>query len=155
MQTRPAIGAGLFLPTMNIDILHLHPEARTPTYATDGSGCFDLYACENATVPAGQSNAIRTGIALDLPPGWCLDIRSRSGLAFRHAVTAFHGTVDADFRGEIMVLLANGGELPYHVRPGDRIAQGRLTQAHRVTFWKAEQLALTTRGMGGFGSTGR
>jgi len=139
---------------MNIDILHLHPHARTPTYATDGSACFDLYACEDSVVHVGSSVPIRTGIALALLPGWCLDIRSRSGMAFRHGVTAFHGTVDSDFRGEIQVLLTNWGEQPWIVKAGDRIAQARLTHCPRVTFWKAEQLDMTARGAGGFGSTG-
>lgn len=139
---------------MNIDILHLHPDARTPTYATDGSACFDLYSCEDAIVPAGQSNTIRTGIAVAVPTGWSLDILSRSGMAFKHGVTAFHGTVDSDFRGEVMVLLRNDGPMPYRVQAGDRIAQARLTISPRVTFRAVEQLALTERGAGGFGSTG-
>ena len=141
---------------MNIDILHLHlhPDARTPTHATDGSACFDLYACENGIVPAGQSNTIRTGIAVAVPTGWSLDILSRSGMAFRHGVTAFPGIVDSDFRGEVMVLLHNSSSAPYRVRAGDRIAQARLTPCPRVTFWKAEQLDVTERGAGGFGSSG-
>lgn len=139
---------------MNIDILHLHPGARTPTYATDGSACMDLYACEDAAVPPRQSNTIRTGIAVAVPTGWSLDIRSRSGMAFKRGVTAFHGTVDSDFRGEVMVLLHNSSSAPYRVQAGDRIAQARLTISPRVTFRAVEQLALTERGAGGFGSTG-
>jgi len=139
---------------MNIDILHLHPDARTPTYATDGAACFDLYACEDAIVPAGQSNTIRTGIAVAVPSGWSLDILSRSGMAFKHGVTAFPGVVDSDFRGEVMVLLRNDGLMPYRVQAGDRIAQARLTHCPRVTFWRAEQLDMTARGVGGFGSSG-
>lgn len=139
---------------MNIDILDLHPDARTPTYATDGAACFDLYACEDAIVPAGQSNALRTGIAVAVPTGWSLDILSRSGMSFKHGVTAFPGIVDSDFRGEVMVLLHNSSSASYRVRAGDRIAQARLTPCPRVTFWKAEQLEVTARGAGGFGSTG-
>ena len=139
---------------MNIDILHLHPDARTPTYATDGSACFDLYACEDAVIIPWSSAPIRTGIAVALLPGWCLDIRSRSGMAFNNNVTAFHGTVDSDYRGEIKVLLTNMGKTPWFVKAGDRIAQGLVTQCHRVTFWRAEQLDMTERGTGGFGSSG-
>lgn len=139
---------------MNIDILHLHQGACTPTYATDGSACFDLYACEDAIVPAGQSNTIRTGIAVAVPTGWSLDILSRSGMALRHGVTAFPGIVDSDFRGEVLVLLRNDGLMPYRVQAGDRIAQARLTPCPRATFWLAEQLDMTERGSGGFGSTG-
>lgn len=139
---------------MNIDILHLHPQAKTPSYATDGAACFDICACEDATLLPGQRSAVRTGIAVAMPPGWSLDILSRSGMAFRHVVTAFPGVVDSDFRGEILVLLHNGGHLPYHVKAGDRIAQARPAHAPRVTFWRSEQLDVTERGAGGFGSTG-
>ena len=139
---------------MNIDILHLHPDSRTPTYATDGSACFDLYACEDAVITPLSSTPIRTGIAVALLPGWSLDIRSRSGMAFNHGITAFHGTVDSDYRGEIKVLLTNMGKTPWFVKAGDRIAQGRVTHSHRVTFWRAEQLDMTERGAGGFGSSG-
>lgn len=139
---------------MHVNILHLHPEAKTPTYATDGAACMDLYACEDATVPSGHSNAIRTGIGIAMPPGWSLDILSRSGLAFRHGVTAFPGIVDSDFRGEILVLLRNSSSVPYHVKAGDRIAQARPGHSPRVIFWRVEQLQLTERGAAGFGSSG-
>lgn len=139
---------------MNIDILHLHPEATTPTYATEGAACFDLYACEDATVLPGKREPIRTGIALAPPSGWALEIRSRSGLAFRYGITAFPGVLDSDYRGEILVLLRNDGCEPYRVNAGDRIAQAWPVQAQHVKFWLAEQLDVTERGDSGFGSSG-
>lgn len=139
---------------MQVNILHAHPGATTPTYATDGSACMDLYACEGVTIPANGRAAVRTGIAVSMPHGASLDIRSRSGLALKHAILALHGTIDSDYTGEILVVLFNHGDADYHVSAGDRIAQARPAHSPRVTFWRVEQLQLTARGAAGFGSSG-
>lgn len=140
---------------MQIDILKLHPDAIVPTYGTDGAGCFDLYSLEAGFIPARGRTVSRTGLAFGVPAGHTLDVRSRSGLAFKAGVTAFHGTLDSDYTGELMVLLFNHSDEPYSFMAGARIAQARITASPRVTFCTVEQLALTERGAGGFGSTGR
>ena len=140
---------------MNIDILTIHPDAIVPTYATDGAGCFDIYALEAGFIRARGRTIARTGLAFGVPAGHTLDVRSRSGLAFKHGITAFHGTLDSDYRGELLVLLFNQTDNPYGFMAGERIAQARITASPRVTFWPVEQLELTERGGAGFGHTGR
>lgn len=150
---------------MKLRIQKLHPFARVPEYATDGAACFDLYAATvngaeriGDVVYPGHPVVVGTGLAFELPDGWMLEIRSRSGLAFKHGITAFQGAVDADFRGEVKVMLTcahlDDDALPIKINPGDRIAQGLLVQVPRCTFDVAEQLTLTERGVGGFGHTG-
>lgn len=144
---------------MKLRILKLHPDAKVPEYATDGAACFDLHAVIDnplwgEALLIGEWMQVRTGLAFEVPQGYALTIRSRSGLAFKHGVTAFHGTVDADFRGEVMVLLHNAGHNDVVINDGDRIAQAMLVPIPRIEFEVAEQLSITERGVGGFGSTG-
>lgn len=144
---------------MKLRILKLHPNARVPEYQSEGAACFDLHAVIDnpmwgEALLIGEWMQVRTGLAFEVPQGYALTIRSRSGLAFKHGVTAFHGTVDADFRGEVMVLLHNLGRNDVVINDGDRIAQAMLVQVPRVEFEVAEQLSITERGENGFGSTG-
>ena len=151
---------------MKLRIQKLHQAARVPEYATDGSACFDLYAATvnglnhvgDACYP-GHPVICGTGLAFEVPDGYMLAIRPRSGLAFRHGVQAFQGTIDSDYRGEVIVLLECAACLdedapPVNINPGDRIAQAALVPVPRVVFEVCEQLTLTDRGAGGFGSTG-
>lgn len=147
---------------MNIEILKLHPEATVPTYGTDGAGCFDLYAIEAGFIPSWGRTIARTGLAFAVPAEHTLDVRSRSGLGFRHGIEAmtaevkpFPGTLDSDYRGELLVLLFNHSDEPYGFMAGERIAQARITASPRVTFRVVEQLSATDRGDGAFGHTGR
>lgn len=150
---------------MKLKIQLQHPNAKAPTYGTDGAGCFDLYAAEvngmehiGDIIYNGHPALCDTGLAVEVPEGYMLEIRSRSGLAFRHYVTAFHGTIDSDFRGTVKVLLTCPDDCddnpPFKVSPGDRIAQACLVAVPRVEFEIVEQLSLTERGANGFGSTG-
>lgn len=151
---------------MQLKIQLQHPAAKAPTYGTEGAGCFDLYAAEingaeiGDIVYGGYPMVVDTGVAVEVPEGYMLQIRSRSGLAFRNYVTAFHGTIDADFRGTVKVLLSCNNDCddnspPLKIFPGDRIAQACLVAVPRVTFEVVEQLSLTERGAGAFGHTGR
>lgn len=151
---------------MKLKIQLQHPSAKAPTYATEGAACFDLYAAAingmahiGDVVYPGHPVVADTGVAFEVPPGYMLQIRSRSGLAFRHGVEAFHGTVDSDYRGTVAVLLTcphlDDDEPPVRINPGDRIAQACLLPVPRVEFEVVEQLTLTERGAGGFGSTGQ
>ena len=153
---------------MNIKICKLHPNATVPTYAHDTDACFDLYALtvDNAhTIGANlyHCNPVEcgTGLAFEVPPGWAMLIFSRSGHGFKHDIRLANcvGVIDAGYTGEVRVKLTmddtfNADDGPGHfVRPGDRIAQAMLVQVPHVSFEVVEQLALTERGVGGFGST--
>ena len=132
-----------------------------PAYATEGSAGMDLCAAvpEEApvTLPPGRHALLPTGLKIALPVGHEGQVRPRSGLAARHGVTVLNspGTIDADFRGEIHVLLVNLGEAPFVVRRGERIAQLVVARYERVAWQQQAPLEATARGEGGFGSTGR
>lgn len=117
----------------------------------------DLFAAVEAELKPNQWKSVRTGISVEIPPGYEGQVRPRSGLARRHGLTLLNspGTIDPGFRGEIQVTLVNFGPDTYHVRAGDRIAQLVVSSYARVEWELADTLADTKRGAGGFGSTGR
>lgn len=149
---------------MKLRILKLHPNAQVPVYATEGAACFDLHAAEvngmqhvgDVCYP-GHPVVVNTGLAFEVPPGYMLRIASRSGLAFKHGITAFPGVIDSDYRGAVNVMLTcdhlDDDTPPIKINPGDRVAQGYLVAVPRVEFEVAEQLTITERGANGFGST--
>jgi len=130
-----------------------------PSYATAASAGLDLMAAIAApvTLAPGERAAIPTGFALALPDGYEAQVRPRSGLALRHGVTVLNGpgTVDADYRGEVQVILVNLGQESFTVRRGERIAQLVVAPVTRVAWRLVETLPGSGRGAGGFGSTGR
>lgn len=128
-----------------------------PEYATPASAGVDLRASEGCVIPPGGRALVPTGLRIALPEGYEAQVRPRSGLALRHGVTLPNspGTIDADYRGEIGVILMNLGQEPFIVEPGDRIAQMVVAPVARVAWSEAEALDATERGEGGFGSTGR
>ena len=132
-----------------------------PAYQSSQAAGLDLVAAIPEQTPlvlaAGQHAMIPTGLVIALPDGFEAQVRPRSGLAARHGVTVLNspGTVDADYRGEINVLLVNLGTEPFTIRRGERIAQMIVAPVTRVELTRADSLSATTRGSGGFGSTGR
>jgi len=132
-----------------------------PAYHSSQAAGLDLVAAVPEQMPlilaAGQHTMVPTGLVIALPDGFEAQVRPRSGLAARHGVTVLNspGTVDADYRGEISVLLINLGTAPFTIRRGERIAQMVVAPVTRVELARAESLSATTRGSGGFGSTGR
>lgn len=130
-----------------------------PTYATDGAGGADLrYAGDvDVIIQPGAMVSLPTGTTIELPYGTVGLVTGRSGLAFKHSILAHTGTIDADYRGELRVLLHNCGTWPYKVRPGDRIAQLLIVSILRADPWVEGDIRTsdTGRGDGGFGSTGR
>jgi dUTP pyrophosphatase len=121
-----------------------------PAYATVHAAGMDVVAAEALTLAPGARHAVATGFAIAIPEGHEVQVRPRSGLALKHGVTVLNtpGTIDADYRGEVKIILANLGDAPFEIARGDRIAQqARLAEV--------EQLDETARGAGGFGSTGR
>lgn len=130
-----------------------------PAYATAGSAGCDLMAAvaEPVTLEPGKRKLIPTGLAIALPEGWEAQIRPRSGLALKNGLTCLNspGTIDADYRGEVGVILANLGEEAFTVERGMRIAQMVIAPVFQARFDVVEELDETARGAGGFGSTGR
>ncbi len=133
-------------------------EGHLPVYATAHAAGADLMAAvkEPLTIDPGKRAMIPTGIAIALPAGYEAQVRPRSGLAARHGVTVLNtpGTIDADYRGEIQVILINLGDLPFVVEPKARIAQLIVAPVSRIQWQATDTLAATARGDGGFGSTG-
>lgn len=131
--------------------------AKPPMYMSAGAAGMDLFAAVAARLEPGRRCLVPTGIALELPTGYEGQIRPRSGLALRHGVTVLNapGTIDSDYRGEIAVLLVNISTEPFTIAPGDRIAQLVIAQVQRAELALAPDLSDTSRGAGGFGSTGQ
>lgn len=130
-----------------------------PEYATGHSAGMDLRA--NLEVPMflhpGQRALVPTGLFLELPEGTEAQVRPRSGLAFKHGVTVLNapGTIDADYRGEVGVILINHGQEPFEVKDGERIAQLVIARYEQAVLTEVADLAVSERGAGGFGHTGR
>ncbi|HET9509913.1 MAG TPA: dUTP diphosphatase [Sphingomonas sp.] len=128
-----------------------------PSYATDGAAGLDVVSAETCAIRAGERRAVATGFAIAIPDGYEVQVRPRSGLALKHGVTCLNtpGTIDSDYRGEVKVILANLGAETFTIARGDRIAQLVPAPVLRAVLDEVADLAPTTRGEGGFGSTGR
>lgn len=150
------------MPTPAVQVLRLHPEKDgdlpLPRYMSPGAAGADVVAAleDSLTLAPLQRAAIPTGLALQVPVGWEIQVRPRSGLALRHGLTVLNapGTIDSDYRGEIQVILVNLGCEPVLVARGDRIAQLVLAAAPQAEFSEQPTLGRSERGTGGFGSTG-
>ena len=144
-----------------IKFRRLHPQAVAPAYKTAEAAGADLCALlpKDLTyhLDPGCRAKIPTGLALEIPPGYEGQVRSRSGLADRHGVTVLNspGTIDSDYRGELCVLLINHGHELFEIKAGDRIAQLVVAPVERASWQEAGELSQTERGAGGFGSTGK
>lgn len=136
--------------------LALEDGAVAPIYATDGAAGADLRATEAIELKPLERRAVSTGVRVALPEGYEGQVRARSGLALRHGLATVNspGTIDADYRGEIQVLLVNLGAETVRIERGDRIAQLVIAPVARARFEIVETLDETARGAGGFGSTG-
>jgi len=150
------------VPPLIVPIRTLSPLATLPEYATPGAAGMDLAAAidQPLVLEPGAFTLVACGFAIALPHGFEAQVRPRSGLAARHGVTVLNapGTIDEDYRGEVQVLLVNLSREPYTVAPGDRIAQLVVARVVRVQVEQvtdAESLGATSRGAGGFGSSGR
>jgi len=148
-------------PSIDVPVKRLRPagsDLELPRYMTPDAAGLDLCADLDAdvVVPPGGRVRVPTGLALALPPGMEGQVRPRSGLAWRSGVTVLNapGTIDADYRGEVQVLLVNLGSEPAVIRRGDRVAQLVVAPVTRVALREVEALPGSQRGSGGFGSTG-
>lgn len=127
-----------------------------PAYATTHAAGMDVVSAEELTLAPGARHAVATGFAIAIPEGHEVQVRPRSGLALKHGITCLNtpGTIDADYRGEVKVILANLGQEPFPIRRGDRIAQLVPAPILQARFAEVKDLDATDRGAGGFGSTG-
>lgn len=148
----------------HLKVQRLNPRAILPAYQSAGAACFDLHACfeldsDPVLVGLGNPGIFRTGLAFEVPPGWVMQVYSRSGHGFKSDVRLANvvGIIDSDYRGEMLVKLTrdewNGTD--FVVRHGDRIAQCLLQPAPQWQLVEVDELSSTERGSGGFGSTGR
>ena len=146
---------------LRIDLTRVSPPRGDPlplpSYATDGAAGLDLRADVAVTLAPGERALVPTGLAIAIPPGYEGQVRPRSGFALRDGVTCLNspGTVDADFRGELGVILVNLGQQPVAVKRGDRIAQLVIARVERAELAEVAELPPTPRGGGGFGHTGK
>ncbi len=142
---------------MKISFRRLHPEAPVPSQAHPGDAGWDLTSSVRVRLQPGERAAVPTGIALAIPPGFAGLVLPRSGHARRHGVGVVNGPglIDSGYRGEITVLLINHGHDPVSFEPGDRIAQLVVVPVPDVEWVETDELDDTTRGVGGFGSSGR
>ena len=127
-----------------------------PAYATDGAAGMDVVSAEEVTIAPGARHAVATGLAMAIPRGFEIQVRPRSGLALKHGITVPNtpGTIDSDYRGELKVILINFGQEPFAIARGDRVAQLVLAPVVQAAWDEVAELDATTRGEGGFGSTG-
>ncbi len=143
---------------MEVKIVNLS-DYPLPEYATEHSAGMDLKANikESVTIEPLKRELVPTGIFIELPEGFEAQIRPRSGLAAKHGIGIVNspGTIDADYRGEIKIILVNLSETPFVLNPGERIAQMIIAKYERITWNLVDSLSESNRGTGGFGSTGK
>ena len=142
---------------MKLSFKRLHPDAVLPSYAHPGDAGMDVRSVEDLVIPAGGRVLVHTGLVAVIPEGYELQVRSRSGLALKSGVAVLNspGTVDAGYRGEIGVILANFGDGEFAVKKGDRVAQLVAAPVTVAEISETAEVDATERGAGGFGSTGR
>jgi dUTP pyrophosphatase len=145
-------------PSVSVQRLPHGADLPLPSYATAQSAGLDLMAAVpgEVTLQPGARQLIPTGLCIALPSGFEAQVRPRSGLALKHGITVLNspGTIDADYRGEVQVLLINHGQAPFVIKRGDRIAQMVVAPVTQIAWSVVEQLDQTERGGGGYGSTG-
>ena len=143
---------------IHIKRLRKDPLVPLPQYMTEASSGMDLFAClqEELILQPGERRLVPTGVSVAIPEGFEGQVRPRSGLAIHHGIGVINapGTIDADYRGEVAVLLINFGSEPFTVRHGDRIAQMIISRVFRASWQEVEDLPPTQRQGGGFGHTG-
>ena len=142
---------------MRIKIKKLSQDAVIPQYQTTGAAGFDFHAIEDMEIFPRQTVLVKTGLSMEIPEGYELQVRPRSGMSLKTKMRVANspGTIDSDYRGEICIIMENMGmlgSLPYEIKKGDRVAQGVICPVYQATFIE-DELSDTERGEGGFGST--
>lgn len=141
---------------LELKIRKINDEAKLPEYAHEGDAGLDLFSVDDLIILPGESKLIKTGIQMELPKDTEAQVRPRSGLALKNQITVLNtpGTIDEGYRGEVGVILINHGKEQFHVEKGMKIAQMVIKPVLKVSIKEVEELSDTTRGGGGFGSTG-
>jgi dUTP pyrophosphatase len=141
---------------MKLRVKKLVGEAIIPKYANKGDAGVDLHSVEDLTIIPGEIKLVKTGLAFEIPEGYEMQLRPRSGLALKNGISLVNspGTIDSGYRGEVGLILINHGKLPLEVKKGDRIAQAVFNKVETVLFDEVNELSLSERGEGGFGSSG-
>ena len=142
---------------MKIKVKKLSPDAIIPKYQTMEAAGFDLHSLDDVILKKGERVLISTGLSFEIEKGYEIQIRPRSGLAYKYGISVLNtpGTIDSDYRGEIKVLLINFSDQDFEIKKGDRIAQAVVKEVIQAEFEEVETLSETERGAGGFGSTGK
>ena len=144
---------------MIVKIKQINPNAKIPTYGSEGAACFDFYACIDKPVTINPKSSVNlpTGLQFEIPEGYVMLMYSRSGHGFKNNLRFVNsvGVIDSDYRGEVRIGLFNDGITPYVVKPQERLAQAMIVPVSQVFFQAVETLTDTKRGAGGFGSTGK
>ncbi|MFS0865219.1 dUTP diphosphatase [Fredinandcohnia sp. 179-A 10B2 NHS] len=142
--------------TYTLKIKLLHEDAKLPYQANPGDAGLDLFSAEEKIIKPGESALLKTGLTIELPSGTEAQVRPRSGLALRHSVTVLNspGTIDEGYRGEIGVILINHGKEDFFVEKHMRIAQMVIAPVFKVNILEVDELGVSERGIGGFGSSG-
>lgn len=138
-------------------IKKLNSDAVIPEYQSSGAAGFDFHATNELVLKKGERGIVQTGLAVALQSGYELQVRPRSGLAFKHGISIVNtpGTVDSDYRGEVKIILINHGDEDFEVKKGERVAQGVIKEVIQAQIIEVDELDSTERGEAGFGSTGR
>lgn len=143
---------------MEVKVKKLNDKATLPAYETEHAAAMDVRACldEPMTLQPLQRAMVPTGLAFEIPEGYEMQLRARSGLSIKHGISLVNGigTIDADYRGELNILAINLGQEPFVIEPDMRIAQVLVTKYEKVSWQITEDLSETKRGANGFGSTG-
>jgi dUTP pyrophosphatase len=141
---------------MTVKFKKLHSDATLPVYAHPGDAGMDVCSCAALTIQPGARALVPTGLVMELPKGTEAQMRPRSGLAIKHGITLLNtpGTIDEGYRGELGIILINLGHVPFEVEKGMRIAQMVIAPVLHVAIEEVSDVSDTTRGTGGFGSTG-
>ncbi|RME55028.1 dUTP diphosphatase [Candidatus Woesearchaeota archaeon] len=140
-----------------VKVVKLIEDVNLPSYQTKGSAAMDVEAAESKVIAPGSVEVVSTGLKFELPEGYELQIRPRSGIAFKHGVSVLNspGTLDEDYRGELKIILINHGTKDFVINKGDRIAQILLKKYEKIEWEHVTSLNDSERGSGGFGSTGK
>ena len=144
---------------LRVKIKKLHEDAVIPQYQSKGAAGFDFHALEDIEIAPRQTKLVKTGLSFEIPEGYELQVRPRSGMSLKTKMRVANtpGTVDSDYRGEICIIMENVGllgSLPYEIKKGDRVAQGVICPVYQAVFIE-DDLSETERGEGAFGSSGK
>lgn len=141
-----------------IKVKKLHSQARIPRYESEDAACFDLSTVESYMLMPGETAILRTGLAFEIPPGWEMTVRPRSGTSAKTPIRLSNspGTIDADYRGEVKIIVDNiSASEMVRIEEGQRLAQAKLERINKAEFEEVEELSETKRGDKGLGSTGK